>query len=162
MDVTLQDRDFEKQITRKAETLCDALLSPTRIYVKSLLKALKIKSEDNAPAIRGMAHITGGGLTENIPRVLPDGMAAHIDVSKWKLPAIFQWLKEQGDLENSDLARTLNCGIGMIVICDPKKANEIEKTLISAGETVYRVGETRSQKLSDISIYLDNLGSSWA
>ncbi len=162
MTVTLQDKDIEKQTTRKAETLCDALLSPTRIYVKSLLKALKIKSEDNAPAIRGMAHITGGGLTENIPRVLPDGMAAHIDVSKWKLPAIFTWLKKQGELESSDLARTLNCGIGMIVICDPKKANEIEKSLISSGETVYRIGETKAQKLSDISIYLDNIGSSWA
>ncbi len=162
MTVTLQDQDIEKQTTRKAETLCDALLSPTRIYVKSLLKALKIKSEDNAPAIRGMAHITGGGLTENIPRVLPDGMAAHIDVSKWKLPPIFNWLKNEGGLENSDLARTLNCGIGMIVICDPKKANEIEKSLISTGETVYRIGETRKQKLSDISIYLDNLGTSWA
>lgn len=162
MTVTLQDQDIEKQTTRKAETLCDALLSPTRIYVKSLLKALKIKSEDNAPAIRGMAHITGGGLTENIPRVLPDGMAAHIDVSKWKLPPIFNWLKNEGGLENSDLARTLNCGIGMIVICDPKKANEIEKSLISTGETVYRIGDTRKQKLSDISIYLDNLGISWA
>ena len=162
MTITLQDKDIEKQITYEAETLCDALLAPTRIYVKSLLKALKIKSEDGSPAIKGMAHITGGGLTENIPRVLPDGIAAHIDASTWKLPAIFEWLKEQGQLENSDLARTLNCGIGMIVICNPKQAKEIEKSLISTGETVYCIGKTRAQKLSDISIYLDNLGSSWA
>lgn len=162
MDITVQDKDIEKQTVSKAETLCDALLSPTRIYVKSLLSALNVRSEDGAPAIRGMAHITGGGLTENIPRVLPDGMAAHIDVSKWKLPAIFTWLKEQGQLENSDLARTLNCGIGMIVICDSAHADKVEKSLISNGETVYRIGETRAQKISDISIYLDNLGSSWA
>ncbi|MGH1456639.1 MAG: phosphoribosylformylglycinamidine cyclo-ligase [Alphaproteobacteria bacterium] len=162
MTITVQDRDIEKQITRKAETLCDALLAPTRIYVKSLLKALKIKSEDNTPGIKGMAHITGGGLTENIPRVLPDGMAAHIDVATWKLPEVFEWLKVQGNLENSDLARTLNCGIGMIVICDPKQAEKIEKSLISTGESVYRMGEIKAQKLSDISIYLDNLGTSWA
>lgn len=162
MTVTVQDKDIEKQITQKAETLCDALLAPTRIYVKSLLKALEIKSADDVPAVRGMAHITGGGLTENIPRVLPDGMAAHIDVSKWDLPPIFKWLKAQGDLDNSDLARTLNCGIGMIVICDPKHVDQIEKSLVSTGETVYRIGETQKQNISDIKIYLDNLGTSWA
>lgn len=162
MTVTLQDREIEKQITRKAETLCDALLAPTRIYVKSILKALLIKSDDTSPAIKGMAHITGGGLTENIPRVLPDGICAHIDASSWKLPDIFTWLKDNGDLDNSDMARTLNCGIGMIVICDANKADAIEKSFISSGETVYRVGETKSQKQSDISIYIDNLGTSWA
>ncbi len=162
MTITNQDQDIEKQTTSKAEDLCEALLAPTRIYVKSLLKALKIKSTDGSPAIKGMAHITGGGLTENIPRVLPDGLTAHIDVATWELPEIFKWLKELGDLENSDLARTLNCGIGMIVVCDADHAKDIEKTLISAGETVYKIGEIKKQSnKSDISIILDNLGASW-
>ncbi len=161
MMITMQDKDIEKQTTSKAQTLEEALLAPTRIYVKSLLKALKIKSSDNSPAIKGMAHITGGGLTENIPRVLPEKVAAHIDVSKWQLPPIFKWLKEQGNLENNDLARTLNCGIGMVVICDKDKAEQIEKSLISTGETVYNIGEIKQQKNSDISIILDNLNTSW-
>ena len=162
MSITHQDKDFTKQTAQRAETLGDALLAPTRIYVKSLLKALSIKSDDSSPAIKGMAHITGGGLTENIPRVLPDGLAAHIDVSKWALPEIFKWLKVQGNLENSDLARTLNCGIGMIVICDKNKASDIEKSLIRTGETVYNIGEIKEQNQSDISIVLDNMGSAWA
>ncbi|MGH1375334.1 MAG: phosphoribosylformylglycinamidine cyclo-ligase [Alphaproteobacteria bacterium] len=162
MTVTHQDQDIEKQITAKADNLCEALLAPTRIYVKSLLKALKFKSKDGSPAIKGMAHITGGGLTENIPRVLPDGLTAHIDVATWELPEIFKWLKDLGNLENSDLARTLNCGIGMIVVCDPEHAKEIEKSLISTGETVYKIGEIKKQNnKSDISIILDNLGASW-
>lgn len=161
MTITVQDRDIEKQTTHKAETLCDALLAPTRIYVKSLLKALKIRSSDDTPAIKGMAHITGGGLTENIPRVLPDHVAAHIDVSTWELPEIFKWLKAEGNLESADLARTLNCGIGMIVVCDAAKASEIEKTLTQNGETVYTIGKIVAQThKSDISITLDNL-SSW-
>lgn len=163
MTLTIQDQDIEKQITRPAENLCDALLAPTRIYVKSLLKALKVKGKDGAPAITGMAHITGGGLTENIPRILPDGLSAHIDVSAWQLPEIFMWLKHEGKLENSDIARTLNCGIGMIVICEADKASEIEKTLIQNGETVTKIGEIVEQgNKSDIRITLDKLGSAWA
>ncbi|MGH1379077.1 MAG: phosphoribosylformylglycinamidine cyclo-ligase [Alphaproteobacteria bacterium] len=161
MTITVQEKDITKQTTKKANTLNDALLSPTRIYVKSLLKALNIKSDDNTPAIKGMAHITGGGLTENIPRVLPDGYAAHIDVETWKLPNIFKWLKKLGNLESSDLARTLNCGIGMVVICDPKHVDDIENSLISTGENVYRIGEIKKQKQSDISIVLNNLSASW-
>ncbi|PCJ99422.1 MAG: phosphoribosylformylglycinamidine cyclo-ligase [Zetaproteobacteria bacterium] len=161
MIITAQEKDITKQTTYRAQTLNDALLAPTRIYVKSLLQALKIKSDDKTPAIKGMAHITGGGLTENIPRVLPDGFAAHIDTASWKLPAIFTWLKELGNLENYDLARTLNCGIGMIVICDPKHVKAIEKSLISTGETVYKIGEIKKQKQSDISIILQNLAASW-
>ncbi len=163
MIVTVQDQDIEKQITRKALTLGDALLAPTRIYVKSLLQAFKIRSENGKPAIKGMAHITGGGLTENIPRILPDGLSAHIDVSTWELPEIFKWLKQQGNLENSDIARTLNCGIGMIVICDKDQADEVEKELTRNGESVSRIGEiVKQSNKSDISITLDNLGSAWA
>tara|TARA_R110001592_G_scaffold3525_34_gene20238 strand:- start:9480 stop:10631 length:1152 start_codon:yes stop_codon:yes gene_type:complete len=160
--VKYQDKDIEKQTQKKAETLVEALLAPTRIYVKSLLKALEIKSKDGSPAIKGMAHITGGGLTENIPRVLPDGLMATLDASTWELPAIFKWLKKEGKLDNDDLARTLNCGLGMIVICDPAHADKIEKSLISTGETVSRIGTIMPQKQSDIRIQMDNRAKSWA
>lgn len=161
MAIKIQDKDAEKQITLQAKTLGEALLAPTRIYVKSLLKALEIKSDNGVPAIKGMAHITGGGLTENIPRVLPENMAAQIDVSKWELPPIFKWLKDKGELENSDLARTLNCGIGMIVICDPAQAKAIEQSLEKSGEQVFSIGEIKKQTNLDISIILNNLGASW-
>jgi len=162
MNIVMQDRDITKQVETRADTLGNALLAPTRIYVKSLLKALEIKSDNGRPAITGMAHITGGGLTENIPRVLPDGVAAQIDVSKWDLPEIFQWLKDKGNLSTHDMAQTLNCGIGMIVICDTGQADAITASLTRTGESVYTVGEIVKQKQSDISITLDNMGSAWA
>ena len=157
-----QDQDIEKQTLRKAEKLIDALLAPTRIYVKALLQALEVKSESGTPAIKGMAHITGGGLTENIPRVIPDGLKANIDASSWPLPEIFKWLKAEGNLDNDDLARTLNCGLGMIVICDPDKAAVVERSLSDAGETVYTIGEISSAKLSDIPISIENRAKSWS
>ncbi len=160
MHIIKQDKDIEKQNKVKPETLKEALLAPTRIYVKSLMQALKIKGADNKPAIKGMAHITGGGLTENIPRVLPEGLMAHIDASTWELPTIFSWLKELGAVNEHDLARTLNCGIGMVVVCDPKKADEIAKSLISTGETVYRIGKIKRQERREISIFLENI-STW-
>ena len=138
------------------------LLAPTRIYVKALLQALEVKRESGAPAIKGMAHITGGGLTENIPRVIPDGLKANIDASSWPLPEIFKWLKTEGNLDNDDLARTLNCGLGMIVICDPDKAAVVERSLSDAGETVYTIGEISSAKLSDIPISIENRAKSWS
>lgn len=161
MDVTYQDREFSKQIVVKAQDLGEALLAPTRIYVKSLLHTIKTTAHDGIPAIKGMAHITGGGLTENIPRVLPDDMTAHIDVSTWALPEIFKWLKEKGNLENSDIARTLNCGIGMIVICAAKDAGNVRSALASQGEAVYQIGEIGKQKKSDIRITLGNMNTSW-
>ena len=161
MTVTMQDKEREKQITSRAETFLDAFLAPTRIYVKPLLEALAIKNADDHPAIKGMAHITGGGLTENIPRVLPDKLAAHIDVSTWDFPPVFSWLKEHGNLDNVDIARTFNCGIGMVVICDPAYADEIKDCLTDAGERVHIIGEIKPQHNTDIGIVLDNLGASW-
>ena len=161
MTVRLQDKDIEKQTEINVDTLSDAFLAPTRIYVKALLKALTVKSKNGDIAIKGMAHITGGGLTENIPRVLPDGLTAELDAAKWPLPEIFKWLKTQGNLENHDLAQTLNCGIGMIVICDSGCVDELKKSLISSGEDVFHIGEIKVQKKSDIRITLNNLGSEW-
>lgn len=156
MTVRVQDgKDFT------AKTVLDALIAPTRIYVKQLLEALKIKSADGKSAIKGMAHITGGGLTENIPRVLPDNTMACIDALSWDLPPVFKWLKALGNIESSDLARTLNCGIGMIVICDKNESDRIEKTLKDAGEIVYRVGVIKNRNVSDFPIILENLDKAW-
>lgn len=144
-----------------AKTVLDALIAPTRIYVKQILEALKIKSTNGKPGIKGMAHITGGGLTENIPRVLPENTMACIDASRWELPPVFKWLKALGNIESNDLARTLNCGIGMIVICDKNESDRIEKILKDAGEIVYRVGVIKNRNVSDDRIILENLQKSW-
>ena len=138
------------------------MLAPTRIYVKALLAALKVKSADGTPGIRGMAHITGGGLTENIPRVLPDDMSVRLDLTRWELPSVFRWLKTLGGIESHDLARTLNCGIGMIVICDSACAGKIKDVLEKAGETVYEIGNTEIRNVADERVILDHIDSSWA
>ena len=112
-----------------------ALLEPTRIYVKPLL-ALMAELE-----IKGMAHITGGGLTENIPRVLPDGTAVAIEVASWTLPPVFQWLQQAGHVSDLEMRRTFNCGIGMVVIVASGDAERAAGFLTARGETVYRLGE---------------------
>ncbi|WP_205480656.1 phosphoribosylformylglycinamidine cyclo-ligase [Sphingomonas arenae] len=114
--------------------LGDALLEPTRIYVRSLLPEIR------AGRIKGLAHITGGGLLENIPRVLPDGAHAVVDADSWELPRLFAWLQAGGGIEPEELARTFNCGIGMIAIVRPDAADEVTANLQAAGETVYDIG----------------------
>jgi len=147
--------------TKMPETIAQAFLAPTRIYVKALLEALKIKDKDNCLAIHGMAHITGGGITENVPRVLPENICARIDMASWDLPPVFQWLKTQGALHNDDLARTLNCGIGMVVICEADRAEKIAETLSASGETVYKIGNTEIYSGPDENIFLENIDASW-
>ena len=114
--------------------LGEALLAPTKIYVRSLLEVVR-KGQ-----VKGMAHITGGGLLENIPRVLPDGIGVSIDANSWKAPAVFGWLAKAGNIEPMEMARTFNCGIGMIVVVEPALADEVAKTLAQLGETVSRIG----------------------
>jgi phosphoribosylformylglycinamidine cyclo-ligase len=116
-------------------TLLDALSEPTRIYVKSLL-----------PVVRGgkvdaLAHITGGGLLENIPRVLPEGAHAVVDAGAWQQPALMAFLQEQGNIEPGEMARTFNCGIGMVLAVEPELASEVVAELEEAGEDVVHVGE---------------------
>ncbi len=118
--------------------LGEALLAPTRIYVKSLLALLKEVD------VHALAHITGGGLTENIPRVLPDGTAARIDTSRWPRPAVFAWLQEQGRIAEDEMLRTFNCGIGMAVCVSPEDAGQATRLLQATGETVYEIGTIES------------------
>ncbi len=142
------------------KTIGEALLTPTRLYIKSLLAALKLNDADDQPAIKGMANITGGGLTENIPRVLPHGTMAVIDAGAWDLPPMFRWLKEHGQLSDADLAVTLNCGIGMIVVCAADQAEALTQTLSNAGETVYRIGHIEKTDAKP-HIVMDNTDAAW-
>jgi phosphoribosylformylglycinamidine cyclo-ligase len=115
--------------------LIDALMAPTRIYVRSLLPQLR------KGAIRGLAHITGGGLLENVPRVLPTGTHARIDAASWPQPRLMAFLQAQGNIEPEEMARTFNCGIGMVAVVAPDVADSVAAELEAAGETVFRIGE---------------------
>ena len=117
-----------------ARPLGEALLAPTRIYVRALLPLAR------AGRLKAMAHITGGGLLENIPRVLPEGCRAVLDASSWPLPPLFGWLRMAGGLTPRDLARTFNCGIGMALVVAPGEAAALAADLAAAGETVHRIG----------------------
>lgn len=116
-------------------TLAAALLEPTRIYVKSLLKVIRETGK-----IKALAHITGGGFPENIPRVLPDGLAAHVDLKAISPPPVFGWLARTGGVEMTEMLRTFNCGVGMIVVVAPENADTVAAALVAAGEQVIRLG----------------------
>jgi phosphoribosylformylglycinamidine cyclo-ligase len=111
-----------------------ALLAPTRIYVRSALAAIR------AGGVHALAHITGGGLTENLPRVLPAGLGAEIDIGSWERPAVFGWLAEAGGVAEDEMLRTFNCGIGMVAAVAPDRADALAATLEAAGEQVFRIG----------------------
>jgi phosphoribosylformylglycinamidine cyclo-ligase len=116
-------------------TLGEALLKPTTIYVKSLLALL-----DKVP-VHALAHITGGGLTENLPRVLPEGIDANIDLQAWEFPAIFKWLQQQGNVALADMLTTFNCGVGMIICVAAEDEQATLDMLTKLGETVFTLGE---------------------
>lgn len=117
----------------------DVVMVPTRIYVKSILKLI------DALPVKGMAHITGGGITENIPRVLPTGLTAEISATSWQLPPLFQWLQAQGNIVPSELYKTFNCGIGMAIVLDKAHVAQAKALLETAGETVFEIGKIRAQ-----------------
>ncbi|MEI2301513.1 phosphoribosylformylglycinamidine cyclo-ligase [Ensifer sp. MJa1] len=116
-------------------TLADLLMTPTRIYVKPLLKAIR-----ETGAIKALAHITGGGFPENIPRVLPKHLAAEIDLDAIKAPKVFSWLAQTGGVAANEMLRTFNCGVGMIVVVPADKAAEVSAVLTAEGETVFSLG----------------------
>ncbi len=136
------------------QTMAEALLTPTRLYVKSILEALKIKD-----AIHGMAHITGGGLIENVPRVLPEGLSAEIDCTSWELPPVFKWLIKAGNLKPNDMGTTLNAGIGMVVIAAAAHKDALIKSFEDSGETVYEIGKITK---GDEPVILNNAESAWS
>ncbi|MBD3822323.1 MAG: phosphoribosylformylglycinamidine cyclo-ligase [Thiotrichales bacterium] len=123
------------------QPLIDALMAPTRIYVKSVLELMK--SVD----IHAISHITGGGLLENLPRVMPNNTLAKIDTSSWNRPAVFDWIQQAGNVEFHEMHRTLNCGIGLVIVVDAAEKDKAMATLSQMGETVVEIGkiETSSQ-----------------
>ena len=118
-----------------SQSLARALLAPTRIYVKPMLAAIR-----ETGAVKAMAHITGGGFTENIPRVLPKDICAVIDCVELTAPPVFRWLMQSGGISASEMLRTFNCGTGMVVVVDAAKVDAVEAVLIREGETVTRIG----------------------
>ncbi len=114
--------------------LIDALMAPTRIYVKALLPLVR------AGKIKAMAHVTGGGLLENIPRCLPHGVRAQVDANAWPQSRLMAFLQAQGNIEPREMAKTFNCGIGMVLIVNPEAASDVATTLSATGETVHRIG----------------------
>ncbi|GGD29159.1 phosphoribosylformylglycinamidine cyclo-ligase [Sinisalibacter lacisalsi] len=111
-----------------------ALLAPTRLYVKPALAALA------AGEVHALAHITGGGLTENLPRVLPEGLGALVDLGEWTLPPVFRWLAETGGLDQAELLKTFNSGIGMVLVVEARSLAAVRTALEAAGETVFQIG----------------------
>ncbi len=111
-----------------------ALLTPTRLYVRPVLGAIR------AGGVHALAHITGGGLTENLPRVLPEGLGAGIDLDGWTLPPVFDWMAGVGEIAQDEMLKTFNCGIGMVVVCAADRADALAALLEGEGETVHRIG----------------------
>jgi phosphoribosylformylglycinamidine cyclo-ligase len=120
-------------------TLADCIMAPTRIYVKPLLALMQTLT------VKGMAHITGGGLTENVPRVLPANVVAELDSKTWQTPRLFDWLREQGNVAAQEMFRTFNCGIGMVVVVSQADAARAISQLQASGETVWQIGQIRAR-----------------
>ncbi len=137
----LQHADARPDQDMGGRPLADVVMEPTRIYVKSVLAALAA----HRPAIKGLAHITGGGLLENVPRILRAGLAAELHRDAWTLPALFAWLQREGGVADHEMARVFNCGIGMVLVVDPAQADAVSATLRAQGETVYALGAVVEQ-----------------
>ena len=120
----------------KSKPLGEALLAPTRIYVKATLAALKATT-----GIKALAHITGGGLVDNLPRVLPEGTSARIALRAIPVPPVFRWLAQSGKIAEKEMLRTFNCGIGFVVIAEARRAENVARAFADAGEQVHRLGE---------------------
>jgi len=138
-----------------SRTLGEALLVPTRIYVKSTLAAIR------AGTVHAMAHITGGGLIENIPRVLPDGLGVTLDATTWPLPPVFSWLMKTGGLTPLDMARTFNTGLGMVVVVPADKAQQAIDILAQGGETVFTVGTVHAIKEGEARVTVNGMDAEW-
>ncbi len=141
-------------------TLGEALLTPTRIYVNSCLAAMR------TGGVKGLAHITGGGVVENIPRAIPPGLSAELDAKAWPLPGVFTWLADQAltgsaPIGAGEMARSFNCGIGMAVIAAPGDAGKVVDALERAGETVWRIGAIRERGADDRAVVIKEWEAAW-
>jgi phosphoribosylformylglycinamidine cyclo-ligase len=143
-----QPAPFEPEVS-----LANALLRPTRLYVKGPLAAIR------AGGVKALAHITGGGLIENVPRVIPVHLQASIDASRWTLPPVFAWLKRQAAIDAQEMARTFNCGMGMVMVVDPAKRSLIAETLGQHGETVREIGRMVARRDGEAGCVVVNTGS---
>ena len=122
------------------QSIADALMAPTRIYVKPVLKLI------GATEVHAMSHITGGGFQENIPRVLPDNTKAIIDTNSWQWPAVFQWLQENGNVKTAEMFRTFNCGVGLMIVVPADKADAAIALLNAEGEQAWLIGEVAERQ----------------
>jgi phosphoribosylformylglycinamidine cyclo-ligase len=131
----LEVSDADLQQECGSETLAKALMAPTRIYVKNLLQLMK------SVQVNALSHITGGGLLENLPRVLPEGCLARVDVTSWEMPEVFRWLQQAGNIDAREMYRTFNCGVGMVICVPAEQADQALQTLEQAGEDAFVVGK---------------------
>jgi len=131
---------------RPDQAMLKALMEPTRIYVKSILKLLR------SVPVKGLAHITGGGLTGNVPRILPKGTKAVLRQASWPRPKLFQWLQQQGGVAEDEMHRVFNCGIGMVAVVADADAKRAAGKLRAAGETVYEIGSVEKAKGEPVTV----------
>ena len=135
--------DLSAPLPGDGRPIADAIMAPTRIYVKPMLSLFAARPP------KGLAHITGGGLVENIPRILPDHLTAELDATSWDLPPLFSWLQKTGNVADSEMHRVFNCGIGMAVVTAPEDAAEAIALLSAAGEDVRRIGFIRRREAGE-------------
>jgi phosphoribosylformylglycinamidine cyclo-ligase len=134
------------ELSKNYPSIGQMLLEPTRLYVKPMLQVLReVNTAHEEHRLKALAHITGGGLTENLPRALTEGFSAEIDLDAWDLPPLFRWLQSLGDVAEAEMLRTFNCGIGMVLVCAPEAEETIRQTLERAGEQVWRIGRLAAQ-----------------
>ena len=136
-------------------SLGEALLVPTRIYVRACLAALE------TGGIKALAHITGGGFPENLPRVFPKSLGVVLPGITWPVPAVFRWLAAAGGIAPQEMLRTFNCGIGMAVVAEPAQASAVRAAFEAAGETVFEIGRIQARAEGSPSVTIDNLDQSW-
>jgi len=139
----------------EGHTIGESLLTPTRLYVKSCLAAIR------SGGVHALAHITGGGLTENIPRVLPNDLGVDLDASSWEVLPMFKWLAQTGGIVPEEMVRTFNSGLGMVVVVDAAVADTLTQVFTDHGDTVYRIGNVTKRAEDTAQVHIENLAQPW-